>query len=307
MIFKSSLILSICLLVKVLSAYDLCKDNKDVLEKYKLFDVFSGNSPVKRLVLDEEIPYLSYKRKYGEDTIDQYWLLSMCGNEVSASNDKLDFSKYETHSIIYGVAKSESSSVYNNVINIKNSDLGSNKVSLNELPGENTGLNIFLNNVKSTSFNMTFQCDNNLKKDEFRKIEKEESFDASLGESSVTWRMSIIGPSGCLANGKDNKPIPEAPSKKPKHSFFKYFFIYVLVFTMVYIGVSSYIEIKDGGTLQDFEDVFKYKFKELMFSIPAFSKELYNKIVGNNFTRYTPTNNQSNHNDNHSRDGYAAV
>ena len=295
------------MLINLTSAYDFCKDNKDVLEKYNFFDNFGGKDPKKKLSLDNELPYLSYQKKTADNTIDQYWLLNMCGNDVDVSNNKLDFSKYETNSILYGISKFESGSVYTDIINVLNSDLDSNKLTLKETGDAYTGLNIFIDNIKTNTFNITFQCDNNLKRDEFGKLEKKESFDISSKESTYIWTMDIKGPSGCLTNGKDNKPVQGTPPGKSKHSFFTYFFLYVIMFTVVYIGASSYIEIKDGGTLQDFEDVFKYKFKELMFSIPAFSKELYNKIIGNNFTRYTPSNINSNHNDNDTRGGYAAV
>lgn len=306
MIFKNTLFFGLFIFINFLNAYDFCKDNQNILEKFNFYEDFGGKDSKKKLNVEDDLPYLSYQKKSTDNTIDQFLLLNMCGNEVDVSNNKIDFSKYESKSIIYGISKLESGSVYTDVINILSSDLDTNKVTLKEINDAYTGLNVFINNVKSNTFNITFQCDNNLKHDEFGKLEKKESFDIVSKEASNVWTMDIKGPSGCLTNGKDNKPVKENPSKKPKHSFFTYFFIYVMLFTVVYIGASSYIEIKDGGTLQDFEDVFKYKFKELMFSIPAFAKELYNKIVGNNFTRYTPTNNQGS-GENDTRSGYAAV
>lgn len=306
MILIKSLFFGLFVFMSMLNAYDFCKDNENILEKFNFYEDFGGKDSKKKLNADVDLPYLSYQKKSTDNTIDQFLLLNMCGNEVDVSNNKIDFSKYESKSIIYGISKLESGSVYTDVINILNSDLDASKVTLSEINDPYTGLNVFINKVKSNTFNITFQCDNNLKHDEFGKLEKRESFDTVSKEVSNDWTIDIKGPSGCLTNEKDNKPVKENPPEKSKHSFLTYFFIYVMLFTVVYIGASSYIEIKDGGTLQDFEDAFKYKFKELMFSIPAFLKELYNKIVGNNFTRYTPTNNQSN-SENNIRSGYAAV
>lgn len=299
----------IAIFSQVALSYDFCKDNKDLLTKYNIYKQFSGEDPNRKLSAENDIPTFSYEKTLNDNKITQSWIVNVCGNEIdSSSNNKIDLSKYTKNSLFYAATKIESGDIYTEVINILNTDLNNDNLILNELNDAFTGLNVLIKNQKNNNFNITFQCDNNLKIDEFSKIDKQESFDINLKEDFINWSINLRGPSGCLTNNRDNKPV-QPPMHAQSHSFFLYFVIYVLIFTCIYIGATSYLEVKDGGTLQDFEDTFKYKFKELVFAIPAFSKELYNKLMGNSSSRYNPVqyNNNGNGQNTDNRGGYAAV
>lgn len=292
-------------------SYNFCNDNKDLLLKYNIYKQFGGDDPNKKLKIPYDVPSLSYQKPSYDNDIIQNWLLNMCGNEIDTSDDRgIDLSMYTKNSLLYGTTRLSSENIFTEVNNVLNTDLSNENVVLNELNEMFTGLNIFIKDQKKTNFNITFKCDNNLKNDEIKKVDREESFDLINREFRVSWNLELRGISGCLTNSKDNKPAPPPPASAKSHSFFLYFFIYVLLFTSIYIGATSYLEIKDGGTLQDFEDTFKRRFRELVFSIPAFSRELYNKLIGNSSNRYNPmqySNDSNNNNNSDNRSGYAAV
>lgn len=292
-------------------SYNFCSDNKDLLLKYNIYKQFGGDDPNKKLGIENNLPLLSYEKASNDNKITQSWLLNICGNELdSSTSDKIDLSKYTKNSLLYGTTKLNSGDFFTEIINVLNTDLNNENVVLKELNEMFTGLNVFIKDQKNTNFNLTFQCDDNLKIDEFSRVDREESYEINMKEYFVSWNIELRGPSGCLTNSKHNKPAPPPPGSAKSHSFFLYFFIYVLLFTSIYIGATSYLEIKDGGTLQDFEDTFKRRFRELVFSIPAFSKELYNKLMGNSSNRYNPmqfNNGANNNNSSDNRSGYAAV
>ncbi|XBW37253.1 hypothetical protein QEN19_002836 [Hanseniaspora menglaensis] len=287
--------------------YDFCQDNKDVLSNYNLYKQFGGEDPERKLTVEKDLPYLEYEKNVNGKGIFQNFLLNLCGNEIDTSSEnKLDLSKYSKNSLLYATKKQDSEDFYSDVVNIINKDLDSDSVDVEEFGSNFDGLLIKLNNQNYYNFSLHFHCDRKLKVDKITSINKNEAYVENFNVVYAFWHINLTGPSGCLVNPKKETPYQPPLHAKKSHSFFFYFFIYVIIFTAIYIGATSYLEVRDGGTLQDFEDTFKNKFRALMFAIPAFSKELYNKLMGNSSSRYNPAQ-FSNESNSDNRSGYAAV
>lgn len=121
-----------------------------------------------------------------------------------------------------------------------------------------------------------FECDTNMKNDEV---------------SSATWqdkqiRLSIKGPSGCLReeNGGDNDKEPsdgrpQGEKKKKGTSWFTWLLLYALLFTLMYLIVTAYVNTR-GGSFQDFREEFIERSTQLITSLPAFAREVTSRIFG---------------------------
>lgn len=131
---------------------------------------------------------------------------------------------------------------------------------------------------------ISFQCDNNMKSDEIL---------------STTWQrneiqLAVKGPSGCLKDKKDNDDSRDGgddnhngkdddkgkDKKKGSTSWFTWLLLYALLFTFIYLIVTSYINTR-GGSFQDFREEFIERSTQLVTSLPAFGKEVVAKLFGN--------------------------
>lgn len=122
-----------------------------------------------------------------------------------------------------------------------------------------------------------FECDTNMKMDEI---------------TSTTWqdkqiRMGVKGPSGCLkekSGGDDDKPAPgkdpqDGKKEKKSRSWFSWLLLYAMLFTLIYLIVTAYVNTR-GGSFQDFREEFIERSLQLITSLPAFAKEVTAKIFG---------------------------
>ncbi|CCD23067.1 Atg27p NDAI_0B00330 [Naumovozyma dairenensis CBS 421] len=139
-----------------------------------------------------------------------------------------------------------------------------------------------------------FSCDPKLKSD-------------TLVETS--WQRGLIklyvnGPSGCLRDKRDNdnddnnnnkdkdddnnrkdSDKKNGNSEKNKRnggiSWFSWLLIYSLMFTLIYLMVVSYMNTR-GGSFDDFRTEFVTRSTQLLTSLPEFTKEVINKVLGRN-------------------------
>ncbi|CCE93566.1 Atg27p TDEL_0G01990 [Torulaspora delbrueckii] len=123
-----------------------------------------------------------------------------------------------------------------------------------------------------------FECDTNMKNDEI---------------TSNTWqdkqiRLNVKGPSGCLKDdngGNDDKapsgkhPQDDKKDKKKGTSWFTWLLTYAMLFTLIYLIVTAYVNTR-GGSYQDFREEFIERLMQLVTSLPAFVKEVTSKIFG---------------------------
>lgn len=120
-----------------------------------------------------------------------------------------------------------------------------------------------------------YHCDDNMKTDEV---------------SSTTWqdkqiRISVKGPSGCLIKkddgNKDEPPREKDPKNNDKKgtSWFTWLLLYALLFTLIYLMVTAYVNTR-GGSFQDFREEFIDRSTQLITSLPAFLKEVAARIFG---------------------------
>lgn len=126
---------------------------------------------------------------------------------------------------------------------------------------------------------LEFECDDNLKTDEM---------------ISSTWdnkqiRIEIKGPSGCLIKedqgneDEDKEPDQKRPQldRKKGTSWFTWLLLYALLFTLIYLLVTAYVNTR-GGSFQDFREEFIDRSTQLITSLPAFAKEVAARIFGSN-------------------------
>ncbi|CCC71963.1 hypothetical protein NCAS_0I02950 [Naumovozyma castellii] len=144
---------------------------------------------------------------------------------------------------------------------------------------------------------LEFSCDDKLETDELSK---------------TTWQnnqilLSIKGPSGCLKNGKDkdsdgnkggnnnddhNDKGDNRKEGKPREgqssgtSWFLWLVLYALLFTVICLVVVSYMNTR-GGSFDDFRTEFIERATELITSLPQFTKEIVNKVLGRDSARRT--------------------
>lgn len=131
--------------------------------------------------------------------------------------------------------------------------------------------------------------------------------DAGTQQNTVettTWqdkqiRLRIKGPSGCLKgegdddggdNGNGNGNGNDKDKDKDKHkdpaekksgggilSWFTWLIVYALLFALVYLVATSYLNTR-GGTLADFREEFVDRSTNLAASLPEFTREMVGKI-----------------------------
>ncbi|QLQ77946.1 hypothetical protein HG537_0A01930 [Torulaspora globosa] len=138
-------------------------------------------------------------------------------------------------------------------------------------------LNLRATKWGSESFDaqLEFECDDNLKTDEM---------------VSSTWqdkqiRINIKGPSGCLIKNEDGDGDqgrrPHLRDPEDQHnkgtSWFTWLLLYALLFTLIYLLVTAYVNTR-GGSFQDFREEFIDRSTQLITSLPAFVKEVAARI-----------------------------
>lgn len=95
-------------------------------------------------------------------------------------------------------------------------------------------------------------------------------------------QLSVLGPSGCVKkdsddHGGDNQD--EKPPKKGGSSWFTWLLLYAILFTIIYLAITSYANTR-GGSFQDFKEEFLDRSKQLLTSLPEFVKEIASMLFG---------------------------
>lgn len=124
---------------------------------------------------------------------------------------------------------------------------------------------------------LDFECDDNLKTDEITS--------STIQDKQI--RISVKGPSGCLIKkedgdgDKDKEPPQKDPAeaRRKRTSWFTWLLLYALLFTLIYLMVTAYVNTR-GGSFQDFREEFIERSTQLITSLPAFAKEVTARIFG---------------------------
>ncbi|QLL30380.1 hypothetical protein HG536_0A01970 [Torulaspora globosa] len=241
------------------NAFQCNKDDR--LKKYRLAQGNGGG-----------YVYGSVERDTPPSTTEEKWWVNVC-----AENDKNDLpSECDRNDVLCGltyVTVPGRDTLMTQEIEFPHSLSG----PVEEVDGK---LRLSLRGTKwgSESFDaqLEFECDDNMKTDEM---------------VSSTWqdkqiRINIKGPSGCLIKNedgnrdKDRRPHLKDPNERKKGtSWFTWLLLYALLFTLIYLLVTAYVNTR-GGSFQDFREEFIDRSTQLITSLPAFAKEVAARIFG---------------------------
>lgn len=264
-------------LLAVVSALDCQGDS--ILKKYAL-----GNLRILQDMENNTPPSVT------RDT----WYINICGDNDNKDKDKSLPEQCDKDDVVCGVESvkiGKGDSLITRIVDFKSNLKTTVNENTDENANQNDNLTITIQDNKWGSYYLNaileLQCDANLIND---KIEK-----STWNESTIS--MLIKGPSGCLKDEQDNgdnnhndkngdkkepnKDKPQYSSNGKNFSWFTWIVIYTILSTIIYLLIISYMNTR-GGDLNDFRIEFVQRSKELIFSLPRFSKEVIGKIFNSN-------------------------
>ncbi|CCK69344.1 Atg27p KNAG_0C02330 [Huiozyma naganishii CBS 8797] len=237
---------------------------------------------LKKYQVDQAALFGEVERNTPPSTTKDKWWLRVC--EDGDGKDDERFKECDSRDVLCGVTEvtlKDKDPILTHVIDFKD-NLAYN---VNEDEGR---LHLVLDGAKWGEYvvgaTVDFTCNNNMKTDEV----------VSSSWSDDKIQLSLRGPSGCLKknqdappNNGDNSGDGNGGSNDDKRkenagsgwSWFSWVFIYAILFTLIYLLVTSYMNTR-GGNMDDFRAEFTERSKQLVVALPEFCKEVLSKIFG---------------------------